>query len=319
MRLSISKLLFLFLISAVFLNAETLSRTKVALGTFVSISLDLKNKKYIEDGFGIINDVELSLSSYKPQAKIYQLNENKTVDLDRYTYEALLLSRKYYEKSDGYFNIAIGKVTKDLYRFGEEEKVPTNAEVMKVNLDYRNLYFSKTKAFLYDGIKIDLGGMGKGFAVDKVTEYFKSKNIDNVIVAASGDIRCLSECEIEVADPFSEETLLSFSTLAKEMGVSTSGNYNRYVKSIEHNHLINPKLKKSQLNFISITLISEISNSDLDAYATATSVMPLQKAYQFLDSLDLAYIIMQSDKVLRYSENINTFTKNLVINNRVKK
>ena len=61
MRLLISKFTALFLSSVLCLSAEMLSRTKVAMGTFVSISLDEKNKNYIEDGFSIINDVELNV------------------------------------------------------------------------------------------------------------------------------------------------------------------------------------------------------------------------------------------------------------------
>ena len=319
MRLLISKFLALLFISVPFLGAEMFSRTKVALGTFVTISLPLKDKHFIEDGFSIIHAVELSLSSYNSQAKIYQLNENKYIDLDAYTYEALMLSRKYFRKSDGYFNIAIGSVTKDLYKFGEEEKTPSNDILMQSNVNYRSLYFSKKEAFLREGIKVDLGGMGKGYAVDKVTEYFESKGMKKAVIAASGDIRCLDTCKIEVENPFSQDSLATFTTQLPNMGISTSGNYNRYVQSTKHNHLINPKLKKSQINFVSVTLVSKLSNSDLDAYATAASVMPLDKAYVFLNGLNLGYIVMESDKTVKISENLNAFTKNLVFNDGMKK
>jgi thiamine biosynthesis lipoprotein len=115
------------------------------------------------------------------------------------------------------------------------------------------LIFTKNRAVLDEGIKIDLGGMGKGFAVDKVVAYLQSKEISKGIIAASGDIRCLDACKIDVAHPFSDAILLSFTTVQANIGISTSGNYNRYVQSVQHNHLINPKLKKSQTNFISIT------------------------------------------------------------------
>ena len=137
--------------------------------------------------------------------------------------------------------------------------------------------------------------MGKGFSVDKVSKYYKEQNISNAIIRASGDIRCLSICKIDIQDPFSDKKLLSFTTLKKDTAISTSGNYNRYIKSTKHNHLINPKTKKSQNKFISITLISNLSNADLDAYATTASVMPMKKAYEFLDSFDLGYIVLQGD------------------------
>jgi hypothetical protein len=60
-------------------------------------------------------------------------------------------------------------------------------------------------------------------------------------------------------------------------------------------------------------------NADLDAYATAASVMPVDKAYSFLNGLDLAYIIMQSDTKLRFSKSILKYTKNLIVHNRMKK
>ena len=161
--------------------------------------------------------------------------------------------------------------------------------------------------------------MGKGFGVDKVAQYFRDVGANKAIVSASGDIRCLSECRVEVQDPFSDSALLSFWTLKKDMAISTSGNYNRYVESTKNNHLINPKLKKPQDKFVSITLISSMNNADLDAYATASSVMPLKKAYEFLDSLDLAYIITQSDGALIFSENLTSKVKNLRMNDTAKK
>ena len=95
------------------------------------------------------------------------------------------------------------------------------------------------------------------------------------------------------------------------MGITTSGIYNRFVASTKNNHLINPKLKKSQTKFVSITLIGELNSSELDAYATASSVMPLKKAYEFLDSLEIAYIVLQSDGELKISSNISKYTTDL--------
>jgi thiamine biosynthesis lipoprotein len=50
-------------------------------------------------------------------------------------------------------------------------------------------------------------------------------------------------------------------------------------------------------------------NSHLDAYATAASVMPIQKAYKFLDSIGVGYIVLQSDRELVVSKNISKFIK----------
>jgi len=313
------KSLFLIVILAFSLHASMVSRTKVGMGTFITISVGEEYKNHLENSFKIMSDVEASLSSYNPSSQIYQLNKNKQIDLDFFTYEALKFSTKYYRQTDKHFDITVGSITKDLFHFGEEERVPEESELQKARVSFAGLYISKTKAFIDEGIKVDLGGMGKGYGVDKVIEYLKSQGIDKAIVSASGDIRCLGECAIHVQNPFGERYLASFEMESGEVGVSTSGNYNRYVKTKENNHLINPKVKKPQQNFISITLISKLPSADLDAYATAVSVMPVKLAYSFLAKQELAYIIMQNDGELRVSENISEFVKNLVFYNGVEK
>jgi len=310
----VQKSIFLLLLLSIVIDAQMISRTKVEMGTFITISLQEKNKNFIDDGFKILKDINLALSSYDENALIYKLNQQREVDINHYTHKALLLSKNYYEQTNGYFDITIGSITKELYRFGLDEKIPTTKELQNAKIDFKGLSFSKNKASLKKGIKVDLGGMGKGFGVDAIASYYQKQNIEEGIISASGDIRCLGICSIDIQDPYSDGILGSFTTKQKNSSISTSGNYKRYVKSPKNNHLINPKTKISQNRFISITLISNLNNSDIDAYATASSVMPLKKAYQFLDSLELAYVVLQSDGELIVSDNINNYTNKLLIN-----
>ncbi len=310
MKLLISKyiLLFVVLFSSI-LESSTTTRTQIIMGTYITISVQEQDKKFIQDAFDIFNDIDRSISSYNQASPIYKLNKEKTAFINNYAYEALLLSENYYEKTDGYFDITIGSITKDLYRFGEKQRIPHAKELENASVNFKGLVFTEHKASLEEKIKVDLGGMGKGFAVDKVSDFFKTKNVQNAVIAASGDIRCFNTCPIDIQNPYEEGVLLSFRTIKKDTGVTTSGNYNRYVESTKNNHLINPKSKLSQEKFISITLISNLPSSDLDAYATAASVMPIKKAYEFLNELNLAYVILQSDGELRMSDNLSSFVE----------
>lgn len=314
------RILLLFIVLALFLEAKTISRTQVIMATFITISTDEKDKKHIENAFQIVKDVDSSLSSYKKDSIIYKLNENLFyIGLDNYSYEALRLSQKYYEKTDGYFDISIGSITKKLYKFGEEESIPTDKELDSALVKLKGMHLQRDKVCMEYGMQVDLGGMGKGYAVDKAAEYFRKSRVKNATVAASGDIRCLSTCILDVEDPFSDKPLASFETSIEDLGITTSGNYNRYVLSTKNNHLINPKLKKSQTKFISITLVGSLASADLDAYATASSVMPMEKAYRFLETLGVGYIVLQSDMKLVVSKNITEYVKNLVIDDTGKK
>jgi len=311
---------FLFIsLLASLLEAKTISRTQIIMSTYINIMLEKEDKAYMEDAFNIFKDIDKSLSSFDESSKIYKLNHILHVELDKYTYEALILSQKYYKETNGYFDVSIGSITKDLYKFGSDERVPSKLELLNAKVDFSALHVELKKASITYGMKIDLGGMGKGFAVDKANQFFRTKGIKKGIISASGDIRCLSTCRMEVKNPFVNDSLVSFYTTKDDLGISTSGNYNRYVQSKENNHLINPKQKKPQTKFISITLVGSIPSADLDAYATAASVMPIKKAYEFLDSIGVGYIVLQSDKKLFISKNIKEYTKDLVVNYAAKK
>ncbi len=304
--------LFLVLLSYLVLEADegVITRQKVLMGTFVTLCVESAHKELIEPSFEILGNIDKSLSSFDKNSPIYKLNHNKSAKLDSYSYEAFQLSLEYYKQTDGYFNIAIGKITKDLYRFGQDERIATKKELKAASTNMNEFEFSRDKAIITGDIKVDFGGMGKGYGVDKTIAFLKKHKVQKVIVALSGDIYCIGNCKIAVNNPLCEDMPLATFTL-KNSGVSTSGNYNRYVKEKKYNHLINPKTKESASNFLSVTLISKLPSATLDAYATAVSVMPKNKAYTFLDLQPLAYIILESNKSLHISQNINDYVDNL--------
>lgn len=299
------QVIFLFLLLVSLVEAQT--RTQIHMNTFVSISID-DRRSLTNDGFNIISDIEDTLSSYSEKAKVYKLNKYKYVKNNHYLYESLLLAQKYYKQSNGYFNIAIGTLTKDTYHFGENLKyIHYNNNLQTSKIDFNGISINKEETYLKKNIKLDFGGMGKGYAVDKVVEYFRNKGVSKAIISASGDIACLDQCTFAVQNPFDAGNVFKLTTKKAFTSISTSGNYQRFIKHKNNNHLLNPYTKSSQKDFASITLISNISNADLDAYTTAASVMPKIKALQFLKDLKIAYIIITNSKNIIISDNIEEY------------
>jgi len=304
-----------YLTSAILDAQELVKRTQVLMGTYVSISLPKEKVQISSAAFDRLKEVEMALSSYDENAEIYRLNHEKKVLLSGDTYEALSLSKSYYKETNGYFDITIGSITKGLFHFGEDERIPSKQELLDAKVDFNGLHFTKSKAWIDEGVKIDLGGMGKGFGVDKAVKLLKEQGVQKGVVALSGDIFCLHRCNMKIQDPFSSGFLASFSMAQENTAISTSGNYRRYVQSSQYNHLINPKTKISQKTFASISLISDLhSNSDLDAYATAASVMPRTEAFSFLNGLKkVGYLLMTNEKEIHMNENFKNLTEKLEI------
>lgn len=285
-----------------FLQADT--RNQVMMGTIATISLEEKSQ--IQKGFALLKEVENSLSSYDTKAKLYQLNQIKTIYHDRYLLEALEKSQHFHQLTNGYFDITIGSVTKGVYHFGEEQE-PDFKALKGAKINIKGLSIDKDKVTLEKGVTLDLGGIGKGYGVDVVSDYYHDRGIMIGKVAMSGDIRCIDPCEFSIQSPFEkDEILLSFQAKTPNLSISTSGTYERFVKSKEHHHLINPKTKKQGRAFVSVTILTQADNTKADALATAVSVMPKVEAIEFLVGQDMGFILVEPDKT-RWSANLEKF------------
>lgn len=314
MKIIIINFICIYVLNSIVYAEELIKRTQVMMGTYISVSLEKDQLPLSSEVFKRLHQVEMALSSYDKNAEIYRLNHESKVLLSSDTYEALVLAKQYYKDTNGYFDVTIGSITKGLFHFGEKERIPSNKELLDARVDFHGLHFNKDKAWIDKGIKIDLGGMGKGFGVDKVVELLQYKGLRKGVIALSGDIFCLHACEMAIQDPFSSHALASFKMAQSNTSISSSGNYQRYVKSKEYNHLINPKTKKSQKSFASISLVStKYNNADLDAYATAASVMPRHKAFSFLNKMkDIGYLVVDENKKIYKNKIFDSLVKDFV-------
>ncbi len=129
----------IILLSIITLSADSIKRTQVLMGTYATITLPSLHAKEITNGFNILRDIEMSLSSYQHEAKVYQLNLTKKIDKDFYLLEIIKKSRELYYLTNGYFDITIGSLTKKLYHFGEDEQIPTNAQIKDAKLNIKGV------------------------------------------------------------------------------------------------------------------------------------------------------------------------------------
>ncbi|TNF43425.1 MAG: FAD:protein FMN transferase, partial [Epsilonproteobacteria bacterium] len=278
------------------------TRTQVLMGTFVDITLPQEYNQEMTKSFELLKRIEDSLSTYDPNATLAKLNKTHHVASDTYLSEAIKLSKTYYDESNGFFDITIGSISKKLYHFGEEKTYsPSKQALQNAYLNINGIHIDDHSIRTDKNITIDLGGMGKGYGVDKVTDYLKEQNITEGIVALSGDIRCLNSCEIYLQSPYSQQTFAKITSKHSDLSISTSGTYRRYAKTKDEHHLINPKTASQGREFVSVSLFTTANNTKIDAYATAISVMPKDTALAFLkDQKDIGFVIVDNQGKILY-------------------
>jgi thiamine biosynthesis lipoprotein len=267
------------------------------MGTLISVTCEEENG--IDAVFDEFAHLDNLLSTYKETSEISTLNRLNTLIPSPQTREIVQRSLEMNTVSRGAFDVTIGSLTHSAYRFGYDNEHLPSPDELSANVRFvgsNNITLHDNTIKTTKGTIIDLGGIGKGYAVDKSIELLEKRGIKKAIIAASGDIGCLGACEISLQDPFRPDgSIAKISSRLTRFAISTSGNYNLFIKTKANNHLINPKTHKPQQWFASVTLFDDGDNTRLDALATAVSVMEEKEAIKMVEELKIGYVLIRND------------------------
>ena len=191
--------------------------------------------------------------------------------------------------TDGAFDITIAPVM-DLWGFFTKDyRVPSDGEIKDAlkYVDYRRVSVSGTRVSVGNGMKLDLGGIAKGYLSGRIIDIFKERGVSSGIVSLGGNVHCLGTrpdgeaWRVAVQNPSGEGYIGVLPVTDK--AVVTSGGYQRYFESggKTYHHIIDPKTGVSaESGLSSVTVVSE-DGARADALSTALFVMGLDGAEKY--------------------------------------
>ena len=274
------------------------SGKRVVMGTLarvIAVAADSNTAKAcIEAAFAEITKVDELMSDYKDESEISELNRDgfKTaVKVSKSTYEVLKKSIEFSKRTGGAFDVTVGPLV-DLWRSAQDaDTLPTDAELQQARskVGYELLYLDAnemTVQFGVEGMRVDLGGIAKGYAIDKAVEAMQKGGALGGMVEIGGDIRCFGapprgqsrwRIGLQDARKIDESTSDGKLLLVLELtdaAVATSGNYQRFavIEGKTFSHILDAKTGYSSEELTSATVITE-NATEADALATAVSVM----------------------------------------------
>ena len=312
MKKFFSLLLFFLFIQTGY--SELKSETRIALGTFFQITIEetKDNKEILNQAFKKVDELEKKLSIFEKESEVSKLNKNKSASISNETIEVIKKAIEISKITDGAFDISC-KPLVDLYKKCEKSGKPPGEEEIKNTLtkvNWKNIEIKGNNISLKDGMEIDLGGIAKGYIVDKAVEFLKSKGIKNGLVNAGGDLYCWGnnpsgkKWKIAIRDPFEKEKTIGKIEIT-EKGVATSGDYEQYVKikGQKFSHIVDPRNGKTVQDFpVSITIIADDCIT-ADALATGFFVIGT-KSIEIANKLkDVEILIIDKDKKNYKSKN----------------
>lgn len=294
-------------------DSVPIERVQLQMGTYARVLVYDGSNEDIDAAFAKIKELDNLLSDYNPDSEISKINSNAGVSpvrVDPQVIEILEIAKDVASQTDGVFDPTIGALTIGVYRFGRESNVdPSTDDIEKARslVNYKDLIIDNDSVYLSKkGMMIDLGGIGKGYAVQNAVNVLREKGVRSGVVSLSGDFKVFGDkIEIAIQSPDSQDAIASFTTARDTLAISTSGSYERSVSvggEIYH-HLIVPKTGRPGDDFLSLTVVMEGSSTLADAYATALFVMGRKKALEFLDANDeVGVFAVFPDKTTYYNK-----------------
>ena len=235
--------------------------SKILMGTVVETTARYPDITYCKEAlfyaYREMERVEDLLSYQKAESEISRINNNagKTPQpVSAETFAILQRAVSYARKLNGLFDVTIGPVT-SLWGFSDPEggRLPAKADITRQlkDVNYRDLVLNTrdTTAFLKNqGMMLDLGGIAKGYAIDRGSAKLKEYGVSNFILNAGGDMYVSGQKEgntpltVGVKDPRKGQELIARFEL-KDEAVATSGDYERFiiVDGKRYHHIIDPR------------------------------------------------------------------------------
>lgn len=297
-------------------QAEWMERVEDGImGTRIVVELWATDKAQgnaaIEAVLAEMRRVDEAMSTYKPTSELSIVNARaaqEAIKISPELFDLLATALDYSRITDGAFDVTYASVGY-MYDFRKHVR-PDEKQIAAAlpGINYRHVELdpkNSTVHFARPGMRIDLGGIGKGHAVDRGIAILQARGIDHALVSAGGDSRIIGDrfgqpWVVGIRHPDRKDEVIARIPL-EDAALSTSGDYERYFdeNGVRYHHIIDPKTGHSASKVRSATIIGPTATRT-DGLSKTAFVLGPEKAieiYNRLDDID-AVLVTPEGKVL---------------------
>jgi thiamine biosynthesis lipoprotein len=267
---------------------------------YLYASSSARASEIFEEAFAQIERLEAQLSNYRPASELSRINARaafEPVVTDAEVFGLLERAFDYSRKTGGAFDMTVGRLMKAWGFFRGAGRYPTDEELARVReqtgwrrvrLDRR----ARSVRFLAQGLELDPGGIGKGYAIDSVVRLLKESGVKRALVGAGtssyyglGSPPGKAGWVIKIPDPLDRARLVA-TVLLSDLSLSTSGSYEKFFRlnGRTYCHIMNPLTGRPVEGMLQSTVIAPRA-IDSDALSTSVFVMRPEASARLLDKM----------------------------------
>jgi len=301
-------------------RAEWFEREEAIMGTRVAVQLWATDPQLAARAIdAVMEDMRRTdelMSTYKPESQLSQVNAHayeRPVKVDPDIIDVVEKSIEYSRLSDGAFDVTYASVG---YLYDYRTHVhPSDAQIAAAlpGVDYRQLRVDReasTIQFMRPGMRIDLGGIAKGWAVDRGVAILQQFGIEHAMVNAGGDTRLLGDrlgkpWVVGIRDPRKEGAVVARIPLQDE-ALSTSGDYERYFEEdgVRYHHILVPGTGRSPSLVQSVTIIAPTA-TQTDGLSKPVFILGVQRGMEFVKRVGgVEAVIVDNEGRIFYSQGL---------------
>lgn len=295
------------------------SRDIFAMDTYMTLTAYGKNaKKALDAAVDEINNIEQLVSTGIDSSEVSQINKNGKGSVSETTGYLIKRSKEIYDSTNGVFDITIYPIMQAWGFPTENYCVPGKKELKKLRglMGADHVLYDEKKQEVTlnkEGMKIDLGGIAKGYTSSKVMDIFKENGISSAVISLGGNVQTLngkpdgSDWRVAVENPADTGSYIGVLSI-KDKAVITSGGYERYFKQDgkTYHHIIDPATGYPANNGLtSVTIVSD-DGTLADGLSTSLFIMGPEKAQKYWKehSDEFDTILVKDDGSIFVSEGI---------------
>jgi len=297
-------------------------RAQMHMGTLVTITSVARSEAAAQAaataGFSEIHRLEQLLSTWIPTSELSRVNTSagvKPVHVSPETLTVVQRAIQVAEMTDGGFNIAIGPAV-DAWSVIEGRRIPTESELeaLRPLVDLMSVHVDVQEQTIYlgkAGMRIDVGGIGKGYAADQAVDALRSAGAIAGVVALSGDIKTFGRSpggkmfHVGIQHPRKDGSVLAWIDLQDE-AISTAGDYERFFEreGVRYHHILDPRTLQPARSCQSVTVIAR-EGVWADGLDTGIFVMGPERGMELVEQLpDVEAIIVDAEGRLLVSSGL---------------